>query len=49
MLKPKRVKKQKMKAECKEGPDARRHFENTMKGLFRVPKSEATTVQKGKD
>jgi hypothetical protein len=33
------TKRQKRKAECREGSEARKNFEKTMKALFQVPKS----------
>lgn len=37
-----------MKAEYKEGPEARENFERTMKALFQVPKKKAKAERQPK-
>jgi hypothetical protein len=37
------------KVELKEGPEARKNFEKTMKALFQVPKNGSKKKPKGKD
>jgi hypothetical protein len=43
------MKKKKLKTEFREGLNARKNFDNTMKALFRVPKPIPKKVKKGKD
>ena len=38
-----------LKKKLKEGPEARKNFENVMKALFQVPKSISKKPKKGKD
>jgi hypothetical protein len=44
-----KTKRRELKRECREGPEAKKAFEETMKNLFRAPKVDSKKSRKGKD